>query len=57
MLPYHIRARDMSIYKPEGRVIQFWLYVESREELDKILKEKNITKIEWVRQETPEWEK
>ena len=54
MLPYHIKAYDPTL----DMVIQFWLYAESREELDKILKEKHkITKIEWIRQETPDWEK
>ena len=57
MLPYHIKARDMNIYKPEGKVIKFWLYAESRKELDTILKKKNITEIKWILQEIPPWEK
>ena len=54
---FHIRARDMNMYKPGGKVIQFWLYTKSRESLDKTLKDKNITQIEWIRQEIPDWEK
>tara|TARA_A100001011_G_scaffold108345_1_gene114938 strand:- start:254 stop:430 length:177 start_codon:yes stop_codon:yes gene_type:complete len=58
MLPYHIRARDMSIHKPKGKVIQFWLGADSREHLDEILKEKTeITQIEWIRQENFDWKK
>ena len=52
-LPYHIKAYDPTI----DMVIQFWLYAKSREHLDKILKEKDITNIEWIRQEVPDWEK
>ena len=51
---YHIRARDMGIDKPNGMVITFWLWADSREELDKLLKIKhNVTNIEWIKQETP----
>ena len=37
---YHIRAYEPSI----KMTIQFWLYAKSREELDKILKEKVLDK-------------
>ena len=50
-LPYHIRARDMRIFKPEGKVITFWLYAENEEKLRKILKEHDIRDIEWIIQE------
>ncbi len=46
---FHIRALDPGIYK----VITFWLGADSREDLDKILKKKKITQIEWVREEIP----
>ena len=26
---YHIKARDMSIYKPKGKVMTFWLWGNS----------------------------
>jgi len=49
---YKIRARDMSMYKPEGKVIEFYLGADSREKLDEILKEKSeITDIEWIKEE------
>ena len=50
-LGYHIRARDMRIFKPEGKVITFWLWAENEEKLRKILKEQDIRDIEWIIQE------
>jgi len=50
-LGFHIRARDMSIDKPKGMVIEFWLYAENEDKLREILKEKNIKDIEWIIQE------
>ena len=46
----------MDIDKPNGMVISFWLSAESIEKLDIILKGKNITEIEWIREEKPPWE-
>ena len=49
---YKIRARDMSMFKPEGKVLEFYLGADSRKELDKILKDKSeITDIEWIKEE------
>ena len=50
-LPYHIRARDMRIFMPEGKVIEFWLYAENEDKLRELLKEKDIRDIEWIIQE------
>ena len=50
-LGFHIRARDMNIFKPDGLVIEFWLYAESEDKLRELLKEKNIKDIEWIIQE------
>ena len=41
----------MNIFKPEGKVIEFWLYAESKDKLRELLKEKNIKDIEWIIQE------
>ena len=47
---FHIKAYDSSI----KRTYTFWLGADSRKDLDKILKKKkNITQIEWIREETP----
>ena len=55
---FHIRARDMNMYKPKGKVIQFWLSGESEKDVKNKLNEKGCFKdIEWIRQEMPDWEK
>ena len=41
----------MSIFKPKGKVITFWLWAENEEKLRKILEEKGIKDIEWIIQE------
>ena len=48
---YHIRARDMRIFKPEGKVIEFWLYAENEDKLRQLLKKQDIRDIEWIIQE------
>jgi hypothetical protein len=54
---YRIRARDMSMYKPEGKVIEFYLGADSREKLDEILKEKTeLTDIEWIKEDPTAFE-
>ena len=50
-LPYHIKARDMRIFKPEGKVITFWLWSENEDKLRELLKQKGIKDIEWIIQE------
>ena len=50
-LCYHIRARDMRIFKPDGKVITFWLWAENEDKLRELLKEKDIKEIEWIIQE------
>ena len=55
---FHIRARDMNMYKPKGKVIQFWLSGESEKDVKNKLNEKGCFKdIEWIREEIPNWEK
>ena len=48
---FHIRARDMSIFKPDGKVITFWLYAEDEDKLRELLDEKGFKDIEWIIQE------
>ena len=50
-LPYHIRARDMSIFKPDGKVITFWLCAENEDKLRELLDKKGFKDIEWIIQE------
>ena len=50
-LPYHIRARDMSIFKPDGKVIIFWLWAENEDKLRELLDKKGFKDIEWIIQE------
>ena len=45
----------MGIYKPEGKVIEFWLWADDRKDLDKLLKSKDITEIEWIKEEEPDF--
>ena len=42
---YRIRARDMGMFLPEGKVIEFWLWADSREKLDEILERQNRRKL------------
>lgn len=46
---FHIKA----LYPNINKVITFWLWAKSREDLNKILKHKNIKKIEWIYEEIP----
>jgi len=41
----------MNIFKPEGKVITFWLYAENEDKLHELLKQKGIKDIEWIIQE------
>ena len=50
---YYIKARDMSIFKPKGMVIKFWLWGDSENHITEMLAKKNCKDIEWIRQEKP----
>jgi hypothetical protein len=50
---YHIRARDMGIYKPNGKVIEFWLWGDSEVHIKELLSIKGVKDIEWIRKEEP----
>ena len=53
---YHIKARDMKIYKPMGKVITFWLWGDSEDHIRDLLSKKNCKNIEWIKQEKPPFE-
>ena len=46
---YHIKARDMGIYKPNGKVITFWLWGDSESHIRELLKQKSYEDIEWIK--------
>ena len=56
---YQIRAKDMSIFKPDGKVITFSICADSEDKLYKMLTEKgckDITILKSTNEEwTPEW--
>ena len=50
---YHIKARYMNIFKPDGKVIEFWLYRENKKEVKELVLKKGYQNIEWIREEKP----
>ena len=46
----------MDIDKPNGMMITFWLWADSRKKLDKLLTKKGYDKIEWIKKEKPPFE-
>tara|TARA_Y100000296_G_C5088068_1_gene213427 strand:- start:575 stop:748 length:174 start_codon:yes stop_codon:yes gene_type:complete len=50
---FHIKGKDKSIDKPNGKVITFWLTGKTKDEVWMKAIDKGITKIQWVREETP----
>ena len=34
---YRIKARDMNIFKPDGKVIKFWLYRKNKKEVKELV--------------------
>ena len=54
---FHIRARATDIFMPDGKVITFWLWGDSKEHIKKLLKQGNnsYTDIEWIKQEKPDF--
>ena len=43
----------MDIFKPDGKVIKFWLCGDSESDIKKILDKKNVKDIEWITEEKP----
>ena len=43
----------MNIFKPDGKVIKFWLWGESTEQIAKIVIKKGCKDIEWIAEEKP----
>ena len=53
---YRIRGKDMRIDKPHGMMIEFWLYADTKDKLDKLLSEKQITEIQWIKEQEPKFQ-
>jgi len=49
---FKIKGRHMRIWKPEGRVITFWLAAETEEEVLEMCEKKDIIDIEEVIDDT-----
>ena len=50
---YHIKARDMDIFQPNGKVITFWLFGENETEIMKMVIERGMIDVEWIAEEKP----
>ena len=50
---FHIKARDMNIFKPDGKVIKFWLYGKDETEIATLVIKKGCKDIEWIAEEKP----
>ncbi len=50
---FHIKAKCMGIFKPDGKVITFWLWGKDKKHITKLVLSKNYKDIEWIREETP----
>ena len=42
---YRVRARDNTIFKPDGKIITFSIWSETDKEFWKLMKEKNHTEV------------
>jgi len=50
---FRIKARDMDIFQPDGKIITFWLWGDSDSHIRQLLNKKNIKDIEWIKKEKP----
>ena len=50
---YQIKARDMDIFKPDGKVITFWLWGENEIDIMKKVTEKGYVDVEWIAERKP----
>ena len=46
---YHIKAREMDISSPKGKVITFWLWGDSELDIREKLGKKSYKDIEWIK--------
>jgi len=50
---YHIKARYMNIFKPDGKVIEFWVFSKSEKDVRRIIIKKGYVGIEWIKLDSP----
>ena len=46
---YYIKARAMNIYKPNGRVIKFYLSGKSESHIRQLISNKSYKDVEWIK--------
>lgn len=51
-----IRARDMDIFKPDGKVITFWLWGKDEMDILKKVIMKDMIDIEWIGEGKPSFD-
>tara|TARA_X000001382_G_scaffold112801_1_gene90237 strand:- start:189 stop:359 length:171 start_codon:yes stop_codon:yes gene_type:complete len=49
---YKVRARDNTIFKPNGKVITFSIWSETDEKFWKLMKDKNMTEVKILNKTT-----
>ena len=46
---YKVRARDNTIFKPDGKVIKFSIWAETDKKFWKLMKDKNMTEVKIIK--------
>ena len=46
---YKVRAKDNTIFKPDGKVITFSIWADSDEKFWELMKERNITEVKIIK--------
>ena len=46
---YKVRARDNTIFKPDGKVITFSIWADTDEKFWELMKEKNMTEVKIIK--------
>ena len=46
---YRVRARDNTIFKPDGKVITFSIWADTDEKFWELMKEKNMTEVKIIK--------
>jgi hypothetical protein len=46
---YRVRAKDNTIFKPDGKVIKFSIWAETDKKFWKLMKDKNMTEVKIIK--------